>query len=296
MSQTVRTRTDEIQIYTGDIEGPGKFNLTVHANYTPRGWTIPQFPGGIVPQGSVNGTFEAGAYLPVFTVTRSGKLLLDGAKLRALFAVPHADDRRFFYGLNFELSRNSRVWDQSRYGGEIRPIIGARSGPWDFIANPILDTSFNGLPRLDSAPSARVAYNQGPEWTGAVEYYANFGQVRHLEDDSFAGSPSRARRAPEHPPSPKTESGRSSGYENVPGVRRQVRPFLDHSPDMRQSEQAKDYAGGGDIGLHRTPPRCETVAQCVAVCLTLGFSRESAIAESSWPMNVGAPSAVASPR
>jgi len=192
VSQTVRAQTDEIQVYTGDVEGPGKFNLTVHANYTPRGRTIPQFPGGIVPQGSVNGTFElaygvsdwfeAGAYLPVFTVTRSGKLLLDGAKLRALFAVPHADDRRFFYGVNFELSRNSRVWDQSRYGGEIRPIIGARSGPWDFIANPILDTSFNGLSHLDFAPSARVAYNQGPEWRGAVEYYADFGQVRQLTE------------------------------------------------------------------------------------------------------------------
>jgi hypothetical protein len=190
MSRPVRAQTDEIQVYTGGLETPGKFNLTIHANYTPSAQTIPRFPGGIIPQGSANGAFEwaygvsdwfeAGAYMPVYTVTRNGKVLLDGVKLRALFAVPRADSRRFFYGVNFELSRNSRAWDESRYGGEVRPIIGARSGPWDFIANPILDTSFNGLSRLDFGPCMRVAYNLGPEWAGAVEYYADFGELRSL--------------------------------------------------------------------------------------------------------------------
>jgi hypothetical protein len=192
VGRTVRAQTDEIQVYTGQLEAPGQFNLTVHANYTPRGRTIPAFSGGIVPEGSLNGAFEwaygvrdwfeAGAYLPVYTVTRTGKPLLDGGKLRALFAVPHAEARSFFYGVNFELSRNSRAWDQSRYGGEIRPIVGARHGPWDFIANPILDTSFNGFSRLDFAPSARIAYNQGAEWAEAVEYYGDFGELRHFTE------------------------------------------------------------------------------------------------------------------
>lgn len=191
-SRPARAQTDEIQVYTGELAAPGQFNLTVHANYTPRGRTVPDFPTGIVPERSVNGAFEwaygvsdwfeAGTYLPVYTVTRSGSVLLDGAKLRALFAVPHAEARRFFYGVNFELSRNSRAWDQSRYGGEIRPIVGARHGAWDFITNPILDTSFNGLSRLEFAPSARIAYNQGPGWAEAVEYYADFGELRHFTE------------------------------------------------------------------------------------------------------------------
>jgi len=185
-----RAQTDEIQVYTGELAAPGEFNLTLHSNYTPRGRTIPGFPGGIVPERSLNGAFEwaygvrdwfeAGTYLPVYTITRSGSVLLDGAKLRALFAVPHAEARSFFYGVNFELSRNSRAWDVSRYGGEIRPIIGARRGAWDFIANPILDTSFNGFSRLDFAPAARLAYNQGPEWAEAVEYYGDFGELTHF--------------------------------------------------------------------------------------------------------------------
>jgi hypothetical protein len=195
-------QTDEIQVYTGELEAPGNFNLTVHANYTPSGRTVADFPGGVVPQGSVNGAFEwaygvadwfeAGTYFPVYTITRDGNVLLDGGKLRALFAVPHAEARNFFYGVNFEFSRNSRAWEGSRYGGEIRPIIGTRSGPWDLIVNPILDTAFDGFSRLDFAPCLRVAYNRSPEWALAIEHYADFGQVHHFaapkeqEHDLFA--------------------------------------------------------------------------------------------------------------
>ena len=189
--QPLPAQTDEIQVYTGGLETPGKANLTIHTNYTPDGRTVAGFPGGIVPQSSVNGTlewaygvtdwFEAGTYLPVYTFTRDRKLELDGAKLRALFAVPHADTRRFFYGVNFELSFNAKRWDQSRQSGEIRPIVGARSGPWDFILNPILDTSFDGFSRLDFAPSLRIAYNRSPTFALAAEHYADFGQLHQFE-------------------------------------------------------------------------------------------------------------------
>lgn len=192
VGRTATAQTDEIQVYTGELASPGEFNLTVHANFTPRGHAAPAFPGGITSQGSLNGAFEwaygvrdwfeAGAYFPVYTIDPDGRVLLDGAKLRALFAVPHAEARRFFYGLNFEFSRNSRAWDQSRFGGEVRPIVGARAGPWDFVANPILDTSFDGLSRLDFAPSARIAYNRTLAWAGALEYYADFGELRHFEN------------------------------------------------------------------------------------------------------------------
>jgi hypothetical protein len=188
--QPLHAQTDEIQVYGGDLETPGKSNLTFHANYTPDGRTMPGFPGGIVPQHSLNGAFEwafgvadwfeAGAYLPVYTLTRDRTLEADGVKLRTLFATPAAATRSFFYGVNFELSFNSRHWDQSRYGGEIRPIVGARTGRWDLILNPILDTSFDGLPHLDFAPAVRVAYNGSNDFAVAVEHYADFGQLHHL--------------------------------------------------------------------------------------------------------------------
>ncbi|HEY1952275.1 MAG TPA: hypothetical protein VGG76_05670 [Gemmatimonadaceae bacterium] len=190
-ASTVGAQTDEIQVYTGELAAPGDISLTVHANYTPSGRKTAAFPGGIVADRSTNGAFEwaygvsswfeAGTYIPVYTITRNGTALLDGAKLRALFAVPHADARRFFYGINFELSFNSRAWEESRRSGEIRPIIGTRNGAWDFIVNPILDTEFDGLSRLDFAPSARLAYNASPTLALAVEDYADFGEVRHLD-------------------------------------------------------------------------------------------------------------------
>ena len=182
-----RAQADEIQVYTGELAAPHESSLTIHANYTPRGIRVAGIPGGVVPQGSVNGAlewaygvnewFEAGAYFPVYSITRDGSVLLDGGKLRMLFAVPHAETRTFFYGVNFEYSRNAKHWDTARYSAEIRPIVGVRRGPWDVIANPILDTSFDGFGALVFAPSLRVANNLTPEWAVALEQYAEFGQL-----------------------------------------------------------------------------------------------------------------------
>jgi hypothetical protein len=48
-------QTNEIQVYDAEIEELGKFNVMVHSNFTPIGRNVPVFPGGIVPNDSVNG-------------------------------------------------------------------------------------------------------------------------------------------------------------------------------------------------------------------------------------------------
>ena len=48
-----------------------------------------------------------------------------------------------------------------------------------------------------------------------------------------------------------------------------MRPFLDDTPDMCQSEQTKDCAGGHDIGFHRI---ALTALQCVAVHLIMTYA------------------------
>ena len=108
----------------------------------------------------------------------STSAILNGFKLRLLFAVPHADDRTFFYGVNFEFSYNAKHWDPKRSTSEIRPIIGVHLHPVDIIFNPILDNSYDGLKNLDFAPSTRVAYNVSPAWALAVEEYADFGPLQ----------------------------------------------------------------------------------------------------------------------
>ena len=107
----------------------------------------------------------------------TGRFLIDGAKLRAEFVVPHTAERSFFCGINFELGRNARYWGTDPHSGEIRPIIGGRLGPVDLIVNPILDTSFQGLGSLDFAPASRVAYHFSETRAAALEHYADYGRL-----------------------------------------------------------------------------------------------------------------------
>jgi hypothetical protein len=106
-----RAQTDEIQVYDATINAPGRFSVELHNNYTPIGRTQPVFEGGIVPNHTLNGVpewaygvadrLELGTYLPLYSWTDDGRFLIDGAKLRAEFVVPHAQERQFFYGINF---------------------------------------------------------------------------------------------------------------------------------------------------------------------------------------------------
>ena len=180
--------TDEIQVYTGDIAAPGVFNLTLHNNYSPDGLKTPDFPGGLKDDHALSGVaewaygvtdwFEAGLYLPLYAVTPDHGGQFNGFKLRTLFVSPDNATSNFYYGVNFEFSFNSKHWDQRAETGEVRPIIGWRSGPWSITFNPILDNSYTGLSRLDFAPATRLDYAVSKEWTLALEEYDDFGELR----------------------------------------------------------------------------------------------------------------------
>lgn len=184
-------QTDEIQVYDGSIAAPGVFNLTLHNNFTPSGQKAPAFPGSLIPDKSFNGVaewaygvtdwFEAGLYLPLYSISKDRGATINGGKLRLLFTAPHADDRTFFYAVNFEFSYNSRHWDPRTYTSEIRPIAGVHLHRWDVIVNPILDNSFaGGFKTLDFAPASRVAYHLRKKWAVAVEEYADLGPLNAI--------------------------------------------------------------------------------------------------------------------
>ena len=189
-SATAFAQTDEIQVYDAEIAEPGVFNLMVHNNYTFNGLTSPRFPGGLVPEHTLNGVpewaygvtdwFEQGLYLPLYSDSSNLGPVLNGLKVRELFVVPHAAQQTFFYGINFEFSYNAEHWDPNRYTQEMRPIIGWHLGKFDLIVNPIFDNSWKGFKNLDFAPSARVAYNISDKWAVAVEEYADFGIIEHF--------------------------------------------------------------------------------------------------------------------
>jgi hypothetical protein len=191
ITPAAQAQTDEIQVYDGTIAAPGVVNLTIHTNFTPDGLETPAFPGGLIPDRSFNGAaewaygvtdwFEAGLYLPLYSITEATGPKINGGKIRMLFTSPHAADRTFFYAANFEFSYNSAHWDPRTYTSEIRPILGVHLHPWDIILNPILDNSWaGGFKSLDFAPCARIAYNLSPQWAVAAEEYSDVGQLRDI--------------------------------------------------------------------------------------------------------------------
>ena len=73
------TPTDEIQVYTSDIEPEGVLGVTWHNNYTPDGITTPDYPGALIDNHAYSSVtefaygvtpwFEAGLYLPLYADT-----------------------------------------------------------------------------------------------------------------------------------------------------------------------------------------------------------------------------------
>ena len=183
-------QTDEIQVYDAAIAPTGTFNLTLHNNFTPSGNSTPAFPGGIVPDHSLNGAaewaygiapwFEGGLYLPLYSITGDGGVLYNGFKLRTLFVSPDAAKREFFYGANFEFSFNTSHWDERAYTSEIRGIVGTHLGRFDLIFNPIVDNSWNGFSKLEFVPETRVAMAISEKYKIALEEYDDFGTISHF--------------------------------------------------------------------------------------------------------------------
>src|SRR5437016_13195801 len=76
--QMVSAQTDEIQVYDGGLAARGRFNLTLHTNFTPEGLATPAFAGALLADKSLNGVpewaygvsswFETGLYLPLYSI------------------------------------------------------------------------------------------------------------------------------------------------------------------------------------------------------------------------------------
>jgi hypothetical protein len=177
--------TDEIQVYNADIAAPGQFTIQQHLNYVALGSKDPPFPGGFPSNRSINGTpefaygvtdwWEVGLYLPFAIQDR--QFLSDSFKLRTLFVSPHAEQRNFFYGVNFEFSNETPKFSQTTFGIEIRPIIGVRNADYEFIVNPIIDIGLGKNGEADFAPAARLAQKLGEELYAGFEYYSDLGEI-----------------------------------------------------------------------------------------------------------------------
>ncbi|MCG2627174.1 hypothetical protein L6654_11090 [Bradyrhizobium sp. WYCCWR 13023] len=181
--------TDEIQVYNAGIADVGQFTIQQHLNYIALGQKSPPFPGGLASNHSLNGTpefaygvtdwWEVGLYLP-FSI-QDERFYSDAFKLRTLFVSPHAEQRNFFYGVNFEFSNETPPFSQSRFSMEIRPIIGVRNSDYEFIVNPIVDVHFGKFAEQHFTPAARIARKFGDDLFAGFEYYSDLGQIGNFD-------------------------------------------------------------------------------------------------------------------
>jgi hypothetical protein len=186
--------SDEIQVYTDDINEPGQFGLELHVNTTPRGRRTADYPGEVVPHHGwrltpefsygLTPSWEAGLYLPV-SRDASGNTQLAGTKLRLkwLPLKPAEGEAGWFLGANGELSRMKQRFSESRTGFELRLMGGWRSPDWLFALNPVFGWNLSDGMRsrtADVALGAKLARTVARDVALGLEYYSGLGTTRRI--------------------------------------------------------------------------------------------------------------------
>jgi hypothetical protein len=185
--------SDEIQVYTDDINAPGRFGLELHVNTTPRGRATPDYPGEVVPDRGLRVTpefsygltpsFEAGLYVPV-SRDSAGRTALAGAKLRLKWLPVRSDEHGgWFLGVNTELSRLKQRFSESRDSLELRGMAGYAGERWLLAVNPLLGWSLSPgyrgrSPDVTLALKAARTLYEGIAL--GVEYYADLGTAARV--------------------------------------------------------------------------------------------------------------------
>jgi len=180
---------DEIQVYDDEINAKGEQSLELHINNTPNGLVTPSYPGEVMNNHNTRITpeyayglghdLEAGLY--VNSVVSGGTWNYAGAKVRMKY-LPIMEDKGypFFAGVNVELSNTLPQYEQSRYNGEARFILGKHVDKWLFVINPIFDQQLS-QPYVHQAPdfntAIRVSREVAPDWAVGTEFYSNYNQI-----------------------------------------------------------------------------------------------------------------------
>jgi hypothetical protein len=182
---------DEIQVYTEELDDPGEFGLELHINHVPKGRRDPSFRGEmrsdhrlqVTPEFSygVTKTIEAGLYLPI-ALASNGDLVGNGMRFRLKYIAQRDEAAKFFWGLNVELGYFARRVSESRIGMELRPIVGYRDDNWLVSFNPIIDgdlsSNVSRVPNFE--PALKVAREVAEGTQAGLEYYGEYGPVKHL--------------------------------------------------------------------------------------------------------------------
>jgi hypothetical protein len=185
---------EEIQVYVDDMSAPGRFGLDVHTNVVATGDAAADFAGQQSSVGRLRVTpefaygltpwLEAGLYLPLASVDRSGRVGLDGAKVRLKYIAPKTAGQDWFWGANFEIGRVDHHLDANPWNAELKAILGRRYGRWTLAANANLDFKVAGPAAAPASLelATMITCDVGRGLSLGVESYNGVGELRNLGD------------------------------------------------------------------------------------------------------------------
>jgi hypothetical protein len=184
--------SDEIQVYDDDINAPREVGLELHVNGTPKGRSVPDYPGEVVPNHGLRITpefsygltrvWEAGLYIPS-NFDSAGRGSLAGWKLRLKWLPIHGDQGGWFAGANGELSRVARKFSESQNAFELRTIGGYRADAWLVAVNPVFGWNLSpgfrsGTP--DFSLGVKATRDVAEKVALGAEYYSEMGTTSHI--------------------------------------------------------------------------------------------------------------------
>jgi hypothetical protein len=183
--------SEEIQVYLDDLSAPGQFGVDVHNNYVFRGSRSPGYAGETPPWHQyrltpefyygITPTLELGLYL-LGSRSAAGNSRLDGSKLRLKYIAEHDEKAGAFWGLNLEIGKTALSASETPWNGQLKGILGWRSGAWTLGANPNLDWSLSkgGGPVMASL-DIKLARNVAARTQLGAELYSELGPARHIQ-------------------------------------------------------------------------------------------------------------------
>lgn len=185
--------SDEIQVYTNEINLENEFAIEIHINSTPKGLKKSSYVGEVLnhhglrltPEISygLTKTLELGLYLPIVR-SSDANWTLAGEKLRLKWIPIQADESQgFFSGVNLELSQLKSQFSESAKSFEMRNILGWKNSEWTFAFNPIfgwnLSPGFRSkTPELTIA--TKISRSVSESFAIGLEFYNGRGPLNQI--------------------------------------------------------------------------------------------------------------------
>lgn len=165
---------NEIKVFTDELAAYHAHTLETHVNKARTG------PLRVMPEYSYGIWHDWEFSLQVPLAFGSSAANNEGYRAELQYVAPHDEERGFYWGVNMELARDSRV-DQAHFWNlELIPILGLRVERWHFVANPGFERALSGRERRASVtPAAKVAYLAFGKNAFGLEYYLEAGPLAH---------------------------------------------------------------------------------------------------------------------